>query len=232
MILPAHEVHLWHTKVDELSTDMDFYKNLLSPAEIQKADSFKFVRDRRVYTLARGLLRTLSGRYLNRVPAHITFDEGEYGKPYFNFDTAIKFNISHSGNRIVLAFVRNNDIGVDIESIKNDFEVMEVARHFFSSDEILVLEALPEKAKVAAFYRCWTRKESFIKAKGMGLSLPLTSFSVSLDVESAELLRTAWDAAEKSEWYMFGFAPDDRYIGALAVRGHLASVRQMKWVDK
>jgi len=197
MVLPENEVHIWHLKVDELLKNLEYYNSLLSPKEISRANSFKFAKDRTVYILARGLLRILSGRYLGLDAESIPFKYGEYGKPDYDCQTPIKFNTSHSGNLVVLAFVRNYDLGVDIEKVKGDFDVIDIAQHFFSPDEILNLEAIPERDQVHGFYRCWTRKESFIKAKGSGLSFPLTSFSVSLDVDSVELLHTEWDASEK-----------------------------------
>ena len=91
------------------------------------------------------------------------------------------------------------------------------------------MESLPEKERRAGFYRCWTRKESFIKAKGHGLSFPLNSFSVSLNVDSAELLRTEWDASEREEWTMATFQPSEGYQAALSVRGRIDSVVQREW---
>ncbi|SDE78974.1 4'-phosphopantetheinyl transferase [Pricia antarctica] len=228
-LLPENEVQLWYFKVDEFLKDVESYANLLSLKETARADSFKFDKDRTVYILARGLLRILSGRYLNKIPKKIKFDYGEYGKPGYKFQNPIAFNISHSGNMIVMAFARNCEIGVDIEKIKDDFDVIDIAHHFFSPDEIQTLKALPEQEQVYGFYRCWTRKESFIKAKGSGLSFPLTSFSVSLDVDYAELLRTDWDSTEKKEWQLFTFTTTKDYLGALSVKGNVESIRQMKW---
>jgi len=229
IVLPENEVQLWHFKVDEFSKEVDSYAKLLSQKETASADSYKFAKDRTVYILARSLLRILSGRYLHEIPENIKFDYGEYGKPDYHFQTSLKFNISHSGNMIVMAFTRNFDIGVDIEKIKDDFDVIDIAQHFFSPDEIQTLEALPEKERVHGFYRCWTRKESFIKAKGSGLSFPLTSFSVSLDADRAELLRTDWDAAEKEEWRLFSFEPAYGYLGALSVWGDVQYLQHKEW---
>ncbi len=228
-VLPENEVQLWYFKVDEFLKDVESYANLLSLKETARANSFKFAKDRTVYILARGLLRILSGRYLNEIPKKIKFDYGEYGKPGYKFQTPIKFNISHSGNMIVMAFARNCEIGVDIEKIKEDFDVIDIAQHFFSPDEIQTLKALPEHEQIYGFYRCWTRKEAFIKAKGSGLSFSLTSFSVSLDADRAKLLRTDWAAAERKEWKLFTFTPAKDYLGALSVREEVNSVRVFDW---
>ncbi|KKM64557.1 hypothetical protein LCGC14_1500200 [marine sediment metagenome] len=228
-MLPNKALHLWNFNVSEFLHQLEIYETLLSPEEMERANRYKFAKDRTVYILARGILRILSGRYLNQIPESIKFKYNKYGKPDYDFRTQIKFNVSHSGNLIVMAFAKTSDIGIDVEKMRNDFDVMKIAQNFFSPDEIHTLEALPEKERIHGFYTCWTRKESFIKAKGSGLSFPLTSFSVSLDINKAQLLRTAWDAAEKEKWHLFTFAPTIGYVGAISVRGDLLYLQHKQW---
>ncbi len=143
----------------------------------------------------------MSGQYLDQNPKRIVFEQGQYGKPAFADEKNLKFNISHSGDMIVLGFVKDIEIGVDVEKVKNDFDVMDIANNFFSPKEIASLTALPKDIQSLAFYCCWTRKESIIKAEGSGLSFPLDSFTVSLDDDGrAELLETKWDSSEKLKW--------------------------------
>lgn len=227
--LPKNEVHLWHCRFDINRNRIDEFIQLLSKDEREKSCKFKFKIDRQRSIISRGVLRTLLGRYLEIQPWDLQFGYTEYGKPFLKNESGIQFNLSHSHNRAVFAFVQDAEIGVDIEKIKSDFEVMDIARNFFSSDEIQTLEALPAKEWAAGFYRCWTRKESFIKAKGSGLSFSLSSFSVSLDADRAELLRTEWHPPEKKEWQMFSFRPSEDYQAALLVRGNFRSVEQRDW---
>ena len=120
----------------------------------------------------------------------------------------------------------NNDIGVDVEKIKADFNVFEIASNYFSNSEIESLKKLPIENHVKGFYRCWTRKESFIKAKAKGLSFPLDSFSVSFDSdEKAELLETKWAKNEKDLWKLFSFSPKENYIGAVSVKGNIQNIK-------
>ena len=158
-------------------------------------------------------------------PEAITFKYGEYGKPIFDFKTNLKFNISHSGDIAILSFVKDFDIGADIEQIKNDFDVLDIATNYFSELEIEALKKVPKKKQAEYFYRCWTRKESFIKAKSQGLSFPLDSFSVSIDSnDRTELLETQWDVNEKNTWKLFAYSPKENYLSAVSVQGKIESV--------
>ena len=222
--LPKNEVHLWHCRFDAHRDCLETIGSILSREEKDKSERFKFKIHRERSIISRGVLRMLLGKYLQANPRDLQFGYTEYGKPFLKDESGLRFNLSHSHNRAVFAFVSDSPIGVDIEKIKTDFQVMEVARNFFSSDEILALETFPLKERAAGFYRCWTRKEAFIKAQGSGLSFPLTSFSVSLNSDSPELLRTEWHPSEKKEWQLFSFRPSGKYQGALAVRGPVYSL--------
>lgn len=228
--LEKNEVNIWFIKVDFDADQTKYYESILAVDENEKANRFKFEKDKIVYQTARGILRLLSGKYLNLNPKEIQFEYNEYGKPFYKANKPLKFNVSHSGERIVIAFILNHEIGVDIEKIKNDFDVLELAQNFFSATEIVALESQPKEELPKAFYRCWTRKEAFIKAEGSGLSFPLDKFAVTLDDDiEAELLETQWNPAEKNEWQLFSFIPAKGYLGALAVANTSAKISYHNW---
>ncbi len=227
--LSTKQIHLWCCDLDKNEVRLDEYISLISADEIVRAKKFKFKKDRNCYIISRGILRELLGAYLDENAAKLKFEYTSYGKPYLP-NKNLNFNISHSGDMVVCAFVVGLQIGVDIEKIKQDFDVLELAQKFFSKREIEVLEKQPKEDLARAFYRCWTRKEAFIKAEGSGLSFPLNKFAVSLeDDNQAILLETDWDASEKSHWSLFSFVPEDNYIGALSVRNKLATVKYFNW---
>ena len=203
---------------------MPNYLDILSVDEKARAGRFKFEKDRLAYIISRGTLRQLVSVYLNQKPEDIQFLYSAHGKPYIA-ETDIKFNVSHSADMAVFAFVKGKEVGVDIEYIKDDFNALELAQHFFSDCEITSLEKQPKVSLVKSFFRCWTRKESFIKAEGSGLSFPLDQFSVSLDSdEKAELQETKWDSNERFQWALFSFKPAEQYIGALAIKAQVGIV--------
>ena len=222
--LSSGEVHVWRARLDEpaasLTALQENFLRTLAEDERVRASRFHFEKDRRRFVLARGFLRALLGRYLQTTPEEVSFSYGPYGKPALSGAGApLRFNASHSHELAVYAFVEEHEIGVDVEYIKKDLMTEEIAQHFFSAAEIQSLSALPATEKTAAFFRCWTRKEAYIKAIGSGLSHPLDKFDVTLAPgEPATLLRDHLDPAAATRWSMFNLELDD-YAGALAVEG-------------
>lgn len=221
--------HVWHCSFSKNESRRPILEQLLSEDEKKKASKFKFKKDRNGYVISRGILRELLGSYLDISPTEIKFEYTLYGKPYLP-NNGLNFNVSHSGDMAAFAFFLGSEIGVDIEKIKDDFDVLEIAQHFFSKNEIEAMENLPEEQLSRAFYRCWTRKESFIKAEGSGLSFPLNKFTVSLDNDhQATLSATDWEATEKSKWSLFSFVPQEHYIMAISVRKKNTAIQYFNW---
>ena len=129
----------------------------------------------------------------------------------------LRFNLSHAGTRALLAVSIGRDVGVDIER-ERPIDVLAVARRYFARDEYRALVALPEDLRVRAFYRVWTRKESYIKARGDGLSASLSSFVVSLDDTGDQLLLSSVDE-EPGAWTMVAVPVAAGYAGAVTAQG-------------
>ena len=233
MVIPKlskQNIHLWHIDLEYEKNQLQNYYNLLSLEEQKKSNTFKFIKGQNQFIISRGILKILSAAYLNIDIENIVFKYGKYGKPDYAFNSNLKFNISHSGNLAIIGFVRYFDIGADIENIKYKFNILDISNNFFSNLEIESLKKLPTEKQTKGFYRCWTRKESFIKAKAKGLSFPLDSFSVSIDSdEKAELLETKWDKKEKELWKLFSFSPKENYIGAVSVKGKIQSIKNFNF---
>jgi len=220
------DVHVWRAVLEQPPPAVIDFRQLLSADERARADHFHFERDRRHFTVARGVLRNLLGRYLGINAADLRFAYTEYGKPYLepappNQTRALKFNLAHAGDLAVYAITTIGDIGVDLERLNPDFAGAEIAQRFFSPTEIASLEQLPAPVRRLAFFNCWTRKEAFIKAKGLGLSLALDQFDVTLaPAEKAMLLRTRWDQDEAERWSLRALELGPDYVGAVALEGH------------
>ncbi|MBT2163176.1 4'-phosphopantetheinyl transferase family protein [Zobellia barbeyronii] len=230
MKLPGSEAHIWYFNSNDFD-ELDRYLQLLSQDELERVNRFKFEKDRKTYVLARGLLRILSERYLNIHADQVFFTYNQFGKPSYDLQTLVRFNVSHSGELIVLSFVAKGEVGVDVERIKTNFDIAKIAEGFFSKDEVSSLLAFPEEKRAKAFFNCWTRKEAFIKAKGVGLSFDLTSFSVSINDNSPELLRTQWNPNEKNDWKLFSFVPQEGYCSALSISSTIQKVSHFGLAD-
>jgi 4'-phosphopantetheinyl transferase len=208
----------------------DNYLSTLDQDERTRASRFHFDKHRRHFVVSRGFLRALLGRYLDTSPEAVRFAYGPHGKPMLegeHRDSSLRFNASHSGDWAVYAFVQEHEIGVDVEQIKEDFATEGIAERFFSVREVQILNALPEAEKPAAFFRCWTRKEAYIKAIGTGLSHPLDTFDVTLAPgEPAALLRVARDPESIARWSIFDLEVGAEYAAALAVAGPVSALRR------
>ncbi len=133
----------------------------------------------------------------------------------------LQFNVSHAGGLVLIAVTRGCEVGVDIENVRELKDIDLIARRFFSVRENAALQQLPATHRPEAFFRCWTRKEAFIKASGEGLSRPLDSFDVALDGPAA-LLRV--DGDDASRWTLHDVYPAPGYTGAVAVLGSVRPV--------
>jgi 4'-phosphopantetheinyl transferase len=221
--LPENEAHVWRANLDTLPAPEQVREELLARDEVERARRFRFERDRRRFVAGRSLLRLLLAAYLHTNPGEISFDYSPRGKPSLAGNHAasgIRFNVSHSHEIGLFAFVRSREIGIDVERIRRDFDASAIADRFFSPREREALGQLPPALRHEAFFHCWTRKEAFVKAKGGGLSLALDQFDVSLDPrQPAQLLGTRPDPEERSRWSLSALDVDPAYPAALVVEG-------------
>ncbi len=222
--LETGAVHVWRTSLDQPFQSLERFRRMLEPDELNRASRFHFEKHRQHFIVARGFLRSVLGRYLKMHPEALRFSYGAYGKPALASEHVLRFNLSHSHEVALLAVTLNVDLGVDVEHIRADFASEEIARRFFSRAEVEVFNALSQEERVEAFFRCWTRKEAYIKAIGKGLSQALDAFDVTLapGVQAA-LLRADEDNVER--WWMSNVEVGEGYAGALAVERPVAEVK-------
>lgn len=219
--LSAQEVHIWHANLDDHPPDPLLL--LLSEDEVSRARRFHFAKDRNHFIVARAILRKLLAAYLNIDASELRFVYEEKGKPALEESqrSLLSFNLAHSHGRVIYAFSRDRELGVDLEFMREDLGSDQIAERFFSASEIVALESLTPELRQQAFFECWTRKEAYIKALGVGLSMPLYEFDVSLAPgEAAALLRNHKEPAEVGRWTMRSIAVASGYVAALVVEGH------------
>jgi len=213
--LPPHEVHVWHVALDVSSAIAARLHATLSRDERERSARFRFVRDRHRFSAAHGALRELLGRYLATRPERIGFVRNAFGKPTLapGFCDRLKFNLSHSGDLALIAVVADSEVGADLERLRPRPDDADVARCFFSIDELRQLNALPRSLHSAAFMRFWTRKEAYVKARGEGLAIPLNSFSVPLGAPTQGAVVCG------RPWTFHTFQPDPGHVGTVAIEG-------------
>jgi len=220
----GNEIHVWHAALDREEKNLGQLESTLSREEKARADRFHFVNDRNRFVVARGLLRELLGGYLQKAPACLEFSYGQHGKPSLsgeNASSGICFNLSHSSGLVVYAIARERNLGIDVEHVHVDSAGEDIAKRYFSALEVNDMRSLPPEARVEGFFHCWTRKEAYLKATGMGLQIPLDSFSVSLlPGQPAQLL-----GGVEPCWHMAAYHPADGYVAAAVYDGAPCSIK-------
>ncbi len=172
--------------------------HILSGDERSRATRFYFQRDRERYIVGHALLRLLLAHYLASSPEQIRFEDGSHGKPALAppyKQSGLRFNLSHSGDRVVVGITRGRELGVDVEYMDRRRASLDLASRFFAPPEVENLQALPTEMQLAGFFNCWTRKEAFIKGTGKGLAQGLDTFA---DNHHQPLARTSFTRARYS----------------------------------
>lgn len=228
--LPADEVHVWRCPVDLPAEVLARCRGILNPAEQARADGFLKTADRRRFSVARAGLRLLLGCYLGCGPRDIALAAGAHGKPRLETgDPALilEFNVSHAGNMVLMAFAAaGRPVGVDVERADRRVKPLDLAPRVLSPAEIRVLEDAPASQRARMFLTLWTVKEAAVKALGRGISMPLSSFTVTFAPDAPPRLTAGPGAAGISDLTVLSLAPDEGHLGAVAAAGSGWSLRR------
>ena len=224
LVLPAGEAHVWRVSVDCASAPDPW--SLLSEAERHRALALRSPIHRAHWIRARAALRDVLRRYIgSKLPSR--FRTGMFGKPELQDHDWLRFNLSHSGQWALIAVAREREVGIDVEEVRR-IDPEAVIRSSFSFAEREALSRLTGGAQLDAFYRCWTRKEAFVKALGLGLHADLTAFDVSVEAQPM-LLDVRRPLPFHSRWTLADIQVDSRYKAAIAVQEGLSVCRLLEW---
>jgi 4'-phosphopantetheinyl transferase len=228
--LGADGVHVWCAAVRDVSVAE---YAVLSPDEQEHAARFYRDRDRTRFALAHVMLRDVLSRYVGVPAASLAFVVSDHGKPSLerrHLAEWLSFNLSHSRDLVLCAVARGRELGVDVEYAWPDRYYARIAEQFFSPLELAQLHQMPPSRHAEAFFRCWTLKEAYLKARGEGLSLPLDSFDVAFAPgECPGLRRVSGQPGETVRWSFASFTPAPGYAAALAVEGRNWSLQGFLW---
>lgn len=216
----SRAVDVWTVRLDAPAALSRACRALLSAEEAAHADRFVTEALRTSYAVSHGALRVLLAHYLARAPRDVAFTHGPAGKPALAGESRLRFNMSHSGRLAAYAFTCDCEIGIDIEEMQAIPDLESIAERFFCRTEASQLLSLTgDRNRQESFFRCWTRKESYIKALGDGLTVPLDQFQVTLlDDAPPALVHIADDTRAAAEWTVHHLEPAPRYVGAVAYR--------------
>ena len=232
-ILHNGEVHLWIVSVNSAREQLSYFESILSPDEKERAQRYRNISHGERYVIARGSLRRLLGYYVAGAPDRLQFTYNAFGKPSLSGQTSeavLNFSVSHSEDQALFGFARGRRIGVDLEYIRPDIDVLGLAKGYFSPDEFRRLRRLQASEQVEAFYRVWTCKEAYLKACGEGLSFGLERVEVSLSLAEPTMIRKVAGPSNASEhWTLKHLSLDLSYLGAAAVEGRSVTFKFLDW---
>ena len=198
LTLRGRHAHLWWIRPDTVTDPAELarYRALLTDGERKKTDRFRFARDRQTCLLTRVLVRTTLSRYCDVPPARWRFRTADHGRPEIGTPpSTIRFNLSHTNGLIVCLVSRGREVGVDVESLERASRWLDLAKRFFAPREAAALRRLDASERPTRFLEYWTLKESYIKARGLGLAITLSGFSFDLPARAPDDIRIRFTPA-------------------------------------
>lgn len=220
--LEENDIDVWLAYYGEMNNEALLARqhDLLDETERRQQARFYFADDRKRYLVTRAMVRTVLSHYAPVAPADWLFGANAYGRPHIANATALaeglSFNISHTRGLIALAVGRGRELGVDVENVAAREVSLGVAQHFFSPQEVAELESVAPGRRQDRFFEYWTFKEAYIKARGMGLSLPLDKFSFRFPHEGAvQLAIDAGMGDDAGRWQFWQYRPGGEHLLAL-----------------
>lgn len=216
------EVHVWLACVDGFADPALEARLAGIVTADERARQQRFVRpaDRHVQLLARALVRVLLSSYTGVPAADWRFDAGPHGKPFLVGPTAglpVAFNLSHTPGLVAAAFTLGAEVGVDVEHLDRRTATMDVARRFFAPAEVAALERAPAGERQETFFGFWTLKEAYLKARGLGLSVPLASFAFDLSADPPAVAFAPPIDDDPARWQFTRHTPGPHHRLAVAV---------------
>ena len=213
-----NQVHVWQVNLKTIPADATKFTGTLSPDELERAGKLKFQRDREHFILSHSQLRLILSKYCHCLPGELSFRYNSCKKPLISNTEfgELKFNMSHSDDLMLVGLCKCNEIGIDVEKVREVDELENIANENFSDQEIKYL--MDSSDKTNTFFKIWTRKEAFIKAIGKGIHFPLKSFCVEFKSPgSLEHLVILNHPSWPDQWRTSDLKVSDGYVASLAI---------------
>ncbi|RZS95510.1 4'-phosphopantetheinyl transferase family protein [Cecembia calidifontis] len=220
--IPQKRVDIWRGPLSLSEKQRMEFLETLSREEKEKAFRFHFEKDSTAFIAARGMLRHLLSHYLGEKPESLQFGYNSFGKPFLmspSHGEPLHFNLSHAGNLGLFAFSSEQELGIDVELIREDFSIDSIVEHYFCPPEIKAIQNSDPSAAFSLFFKFWTRKEAINKAMGKGLSFPLEKCNVS-HIQGFDFSPVSLPDAEEKDpvWYVRDLSPEGNYAAALSLQ--------------
>jgi len=220
--LGKRDVHLWvanRVAYGDRNNLAEFY---LSEEEQNRAERFRFGRDRDLFVLGRHITRILLAHYADSTPDKVKIVPDESGKP--STDLRLNFNISHSHDQLLFGF-SDSIIGVDIEKKDSLADIESLGESHFTEIEYQMLMNDSEDKRCDTFFEIWTKKESLVKGIGKGLSISLQDFNV-----TGRNGKVQWrlPAVQTGDWYVRELESEPGYKSAFATQNAIVNLSHFR----
>lgn len=221
--LAPDEAHVWFVRTEHVQDAawLAFCERLLSADEAARSRRFVSESDRREFLIAHAFVRTVLSKYADVLPSAWRFAPDPKGRPAIvnAGSPPLEFNLSHTKGLAACVVARVREVGVDVEDLGRRTAAESVAGAYFSPDEVAALEAQPPDRRGERFLELWTLKEAYVKARGLGLALPLQRFSFRLEDGRAPAISFAPELPDTAEsWQFAQFRPTSSHVLAVAIR--------------
>jgi 4'-phosphopantetheinyl transferase len=195
---------------------------LLGPQELERYGRLRREASQREFLVAHALARVTLSRYAPVPPEAWSFALGEHGRPEISGPSearGLRFNLSHTRGMVAFAVTREHDVGVDVENRARRLRHRELSERFFGEAEVEALQALVPEERAQRFLELWTLKEAYLKARGLGISVPLRGFQFQLSDSVPPRIR--FDPAllcdDPESWQFALHRPTQTHTLALAI---------------
>jgi 4'-phosphopantetheinyl transferase len=224
LALPSDQVHVWLVADDDIDDRLlaHYRQHCLNGQELLREKRFYFEKHRKQFVITRALVRSVLSRYANIAPSAWQFSKNDYGRPEIcngnAASDALSFNLSHTEGMVMLAVSCKQPLGIDVENTHVRPAPLDIADHYFSPHEAKALSALPIPLQAERFFQYWTLKESYIKAEGKGLSIPLAQFSLNFLSDTGVAIAFHTDEDKNPlHWHFCLFRPSPHTIASVCV---------------
>ncbi len=232
--LSPRVLNLWCIEIDRWLPVVERLAQYLSPEEAARSRRFLREVDRQRFVISHAAVRTILGAYLGAPPNRVELTVRVGGKPELASSPPFPplcYNLSHSEEMAMVAVALDREVGVDIERLRPFLDIEEIVERYFAPGEQATWRELPDRERLDAFFRCWTRKEAYLKARGIGLSSGLDQVEVSFAPgETARLLRDQSLGQLSDGWQMYDVSPPGKgYMAACVVEKGIDRLTVHQW---
>ena len=232
--LQRSEIHLWFADLNNLDrcAMSNEVAHWLHGEEQNRYNRYQSQNQREHFLFGRVLLKTILSKYVGCAPVDLKFDIDTRGKPFLSSSNIpLTFNLSHTDNRIVFAVSKNQDLGVDLEIIKEERAILKIAERYFFPAETRELRNLPKTSQIKRFYELWTLKESVLKACGSGLSRGLSKTEFSFPTSDKLVMHSAPGNGNLTNWQSWQIEEYKNYMLAVSVKSLDIKIDNIKSFD-